>query len=179
METWKPIVGYEDHYSVSDAGRVMRSRQWKSPRADRPALQNRILKDAPMTSGYRFVGLSKDNKVKAHSVHQLVMSAFVGPRPDGMEVNHKNGIKADNRLENLEYVTRSANIRHAMKNLPRRHTSLRGGLVPNAKLNEHKVREILERIAAGEQKASIARSYGVVPQVISTIASGKWWKWVT
>jgi hypothetical protein len=64
-------------------------------------------------------------------VHRIVAAAFIGPCPDGLEINHKNGIKLDNRAENLEYTTRSANMKHAYDSGLRRReflgTQWRGG----------------------------------------------------
>lgn len=172
METWKPVVGYETHYEVSDLGKVRRIRAATGARV------GKVLKDAPMTSKYRFVVLCMDCKPKAHSVHRLVAAAFIGPCPEGQEVNHKNGIREDNRLANLEYMTRQQNIIHGQRTLPRKQTSLRGEMVPNAKLTEQKVREIKKRLANGESQKTIADDFGVVRQVIWGINHGRWWKWV-
>ncbi len=69
----------------------------------------RLLKTS-LRSGYRFVGLCKQGVATIYAVHRLVMEAFVGPCPAGKEVNHKNGIRSDPRLVNLEYVTHSENL---------------------------------------------------------------------
>ena len=71
------------------------------------------LKSSPIGSGYLAVNLSKNNKKKTITIHSLVMIVFKGKKKGGYEVNHKNGIKTDNRLFNLEYCTRSENIKHA------------------------------------------------------------------
>lgn len=172
MENWKPVIGYETHYEVSDAGNVRRIVGGTS------AKPGHVLKPGTMTVGYLFVVLCMHGVPKAHSIHRLVAAAFIGPCPDGYQVNHKDGARQNNKLANLEYVTRSQNIRHGLKNLPRKHTSLRGTLVPNAKLDETKVRAIKKRLAAGESQKSIADSYGVVRPVIWGIAKGRGWKWV-
>lgn len=166
METWKPVVGYESHYQVSDFGKVRR------------ISSGRILKPGRMTVGYLFVALCVDGKPKLQSIHRLVAAAFIGNCPDGHQVNHRDGNKLNNVVTNLEYVTRSENIQHGMDNLPRKPTSLRGTLVPNAKLDEAKVRVIKRRLRAGESQKTIADDYGVVRQVIYGIAKGKGWKWV-
>lgn len=178
METWKPVVGYESHYSVSSLGRVMRTKQYRGTRRDRLPVQNKVLKPGAMTTGYLFVALCVDGKPKLHSVHRLVAAAFLGTCPDGKEVNHKNGVRTDNCVENLEYMTRQENIIHGQRTLPRKHTSLRGTLVPNAKLNEEKVREIKKRIASGEQLRHIGKDYGVSGHCIWTIKHKKQWAWV-
>lgn len=104
MENWKDIAGYEGRYQVSDMGRVRNK-------------TGRILSPAKNSRGYQRVLLCKDGKKKNHSVHRLVALAFVPIGREGLEVNHINGIKTDNRAENLEWVTRSENMAHlaAMK----------------------------------------------------------------
>lgn len=94
-EIWKDIAGYEGLYQVSSFGRV-RSRK------------NRILKFR-IVSGYFRLKLSKNNKVKDFFVHRLVWEAFNGPIPKGMQVNHINEDKTDNRLENLNLMTPKEN----------------------------------------------------------------------
>lgn len=74
--------------------------------------QKKILKPGMMTSGYKFVTICANGEHRMSGVHQLVAQAFLGAG-HGKEVNHKNGIKTDNRLENLEWVTRSENIKHS------------------------------------------------------------------
>lgn len=105
MENWVPIDGYEGLYEVSDTGMV---RSLK-----RATTSGRVLSQRVGTGGYLNVCLCKDNCKKTFVVHRLVARAFLD-NPEGKpEVNHKNGIRADNRAENLEWVTRSENERHA------------------------------------------------------------------
>lgn len=103
-EHWRAVPGYEGLYQASDHGRV-RS-------LPRPCTSGRILK-AKIRSrdGHAEVALSKDGRVRVCSVHQLVMLAFVGARPEGLEIRHRNGHPADNRLSNLAYGTTSENHR--------------------------------------------------------------------
>ena len=101
---WKIIDGYSD-YEVSNEGQVRSLKFGKI----------RILKHSTINSGYFQVILCNDNEVRMRTVHRLVLTAFVSPCPDGKEANHINGIKTDNRLENLEWVTRSENGLHAYR----------------------------------------------------------------
>lgn len=106
MEIWKPIRGYEGLYSVSNLGRVRsEARRSKHPTADNFFLPERIKKTPVDGKGYPRVALYKDNRQKHPNVHVLVMEAFVGPRPEGMQVCHNNGDRLDCRLENLRYGT--------------------------------------------------------------------------
>lgn len=104
-ENWKSVVGYEASYEVSDFGRVRR--------INTPCGEPRILSSRENNGGYITCRLSQRSKGKSYLVHKLVMTTFVGSK-EGFQVNHINGVKIDNRLENLEYVTRQENIDHAV-----------------------------------------------------------------
>lgn len=96
LEEWRPIPGYEGVYEASSLGRV------RSPR--RASLKQRL-----NNMGYPVVELSKDGCSRESLVHRQVIRAFKGDPPAGMECRHINGISTDNRIENLEWGTRSEN----------------------------------------------------------------------
>lgn len=108
-ESWKPVVGYEDYYEVSDYGRVRSLDRecwngagwWTKP--------GRLMKLPLNGDGYHLVSLSVKGKAKSYKVHRLVLEAFEGPCPEGMEGAHNNGIPTDNRLVNLRYCTHQKN----------------------------------------------------------------------
>lgn len=106
-EQWMPIKGYEGLYEVSNLGRVR-----SFDRIDKIGRlhKGRILKDAKDGGGYPFVGLFKDGVCSKRKVHHLVAEAFLGERPNGYEVNHKDENKTNNCCNNLEYVTRKENL---------------------------------------------------------------------
>lgn len=107
-ETWKPIIGYEGHYEISNLGRV---RSLKSYHGFKPG---RILRYGSEKSGYLKVELSLNSTYKTHKVHQLVAFHFIGPRPSPQhEVNHMDGSKVNCRADNLEYRTKKGNMEHA------------------------------------------------------------------
>lgn len=110
-EKWKPVPGFEEYYEVSDLGRV---RSFDRVATKRTGViyrrKGRMMKQYPYPSGHLMVRLSVNSNQRLWRVHRLVMLAFVGPCPDGMEVCHNNGNPADNRLENLRYDTHQANM---------------------------------------------------------------------
>ena len=114
-EVWKPVVGYEGLYQVSNLGRV-KSLPRKVRQTSRwgkemqRTVQEKILTAHPLLrSGHLYVRLHKEKKGKDWYVHTLVLTAFVGPRPEGMECLHRDGDPTNNRVENLRWGTRSQN----------------------------------------------------------------------
>lgn len=171
VECWLPVPGWFG-YEVSDQGRVRsclrRGRAFHSlgPYSD---------KSHPVgghvgTGGHlnvwltRYVDGVKDKQYI--SIHILVLEAFVGPRPPGLEGCHNNGIPSDNRLENLRWDTPSSNMVDRI---------FHGGH-PNLILNPDDIPEIWRRLVAGEANSVIAKDYGVDPCAISEIKVGNnWW----
>lgn len=110
-EQWLPVVGWEGFYEVSDLGRI-RSVARIVIRSDgrKRTVYAKDLQPHTTRYGYRVAGLYRGNKGTNAPVHRLVLEAFVGPCPDGMEACHGNGVRDDNRLENLRWDTRKANV---------------------------------------------------------------------
>lgn len=115
-EEWRPIPEWETLYEVSDCGRVRSlSRVTRGGFAGTRKVKGRIRKPVPRASGHVMVMLTDGEIRKSADIHRLVMVAFCGPCPDGMEVCHNNGDPTDNRLSNLRYGTRSENIYDMVK----------------------------------------------------------------
>lgn len=115
QEIWKPIKNYEGLYEVSNLGRIKRLSETRELFGGRTTMfyEDRILKEKKHSGGYKLVCLCKNGTNKSHSIHRLVAIAFI-PNPENKrETNHKNAIKSDNRVENLEWVTPSENQLHA------------------------------------------------------------------
>jgi hypothetical protein len=106
------------------------------------------------------------------SAHRLIWEHVNGPIPDGLEINHRNAIKNDNRLANLELVTPGDNNRHAFA---LGLMTLQGEHNNNAKFTEQDIHDIRRALADGEMGITLAHRYGVTKGAISLIRSGKLW----
>lgn len=166
-EKFLPIPGYEEKYAVSDRGRVLSS--WR---------RERILKLGIDRGGYLRVCLyDRHGGRQMKRVHQLVLAAFVGPCLPGREVNHRDGIKTNNRLENLEYMTPLENRHHASENGLTSHGEKHG----SAKLSELQVRDIRRTYRWHSREfgtGALARKYGVSDVLIWFIVHGRNWRYL-
>jgi hypothetical protein len=170
-EEWRPVVGFEDLYEVSDQGRV-RSLDRVIVRGGFPArYRGRVLRQAHLASGYRSVVLSDHGVQKSFLVHDLVLSSFVGPCPPGrVHRCHNDGDKANNHLVNLRYDTVAGNA----SDRARHGTLLHSDGHPNARLTRADVAEIRRRYRSS-LKADLAAEFGVNENHIYRIAARKRW----
>lgn len=161
---WRKVPGFEDDYEVSNTGLIRRLRSKKGGKA------GMTLHAKPSSStGYIPVSLRTTGRIWKTHVHRVVMLAFVGEPVKGIHVNHKNGVRHDNRLENLEYCTPGENIRHAIDVLGRKigysneatRVIVRGVEHGNAKLDDDKVREIRRLAADGMKATEIGIMFGI------------------
>ena len=166
----RPVVGYEGRYEVDDLGQVFSlDRVTLTTAGYRRKSRGCVLKPRILRNGYLQVDLYADGTQHHALVHALVLAAFVGPRPDGMEVAHNNGDKQDNRLANLRYATSAENTWDT-------HLHGKGSL---ALLTADQVLDISARLYAGAQYADLATEFGVTEWAIKHIAYGKRWGWLT
>ena len=169
-ENWKPVVGYEDSYEVSDHGRVRclyREKEfmarWGMARMRFPAKDMKVF---ATSKGYLYVGLSKDAQSKKHLIHRLVIAAFVGE--SSMEVNHKDGNKSNNHISNLEYCTSSENNLHRGRVL--------GKVIGSSQTRAVLTEKDIPAIRADTRKLKdIAADYGVTLQAIWYVKKRKNW----
>lgn len=108
IEKWKFIKGYDDIYEVSNFGRI------KSHYKHR-GTSERILKPRFVKDGYLMVALYKDKKCNNVSVHKIVAEHFIKNPKNYVEINHKDGNKTNNYVENLEWISHYDNIQHYVK----------------------------------------------------------------
>lgn len=173
-EEWKDVAEYEG-YQVSNCGRIRTKTHYILTKAGvkKPRF-SKVLKLSLMNSGYLFIMLHKDGNNRNVSVHRLVFEHFKGPIPDGYQINHINGVKTDNRIENLEMVTGKQNMAHAIA------TGLvnnRGENSSSAKLLNSQAEEIRGLYKAEKyNQYELADIYHVSVQAISNIVNNKTYK---
>ena len=148
-EIWKDIKSYEGLYQVSNLGMVRR---------------NKILKQSTTRIGYKQVHLCKNGKSKMLSVHRLVALHFIDNPNNKSDVNHINGIKTDNRVENLEWNTKKENMNHAFKT----------GLFKD-RLNKKDVLEIRKNIDNLSHR-KLSKIYNCSPATVCLIINNKIWQ---
>jgi hypothetical protein len=116
-EIWHPCAGYETHYEVSNMGNVRSIKRYANNGHNNGLrkLPQKMLKPALSKSGYLIVSFSVDNTKSNQNIHRLVARAFIPNESNKPQVNHKDGNKQNNCLENLEWVTASENGLHSYR----------------------------------------------------------------
>lgn len=167
MEEWKLIKGYGLNYMASSFGRI------------RNIDTGKVLSASENRHGYLITVLCNDNKRKTVGVARIIASTFL-VKPEGKEVNHKDGVKTNNYISNLEYVTRGENIKHAFDMGLRKAD--KGQDNKNSKLTNNQVLEIRSKYKRGVNQYDtgyglqrLANEYNVGQTTISHIIKNENW----
>lgn len=167
IEQWRPVPGYEGLYEVSDYGRVRRSARGQHTQI------GRIIKPFPQR-GYWRIQLNKNGKKHKHSVHTLVLKAFVGDPSPGQECRHKDNDPGNNHVSNLIWGTKLENETDKVES----GRTTRGIKQWNSALTETDVHEIRLLLAKGIPQRIIAEQFNVGRSAIALIHIGKTWAWL-
>lgn len=175
-EIWGDVPGWDGYYQASNLGRVRSLDRYITYRNGRTHLhEGTVLTPASNGTGYHFIYLQKRQRIVKFYVHRLAMLVFVGECPDGKEVNHKNGDKADNQLSNLEYVTKGQNRKHAYDVLGAKRPGP-GERNNRAKLTGEQVLKIREMYATGKYtQVELGKKFGIGGRAICAIVNRENW----
>lgn len=166
IENWKPVIGYEFLYEVSDLGKI----RTVPKKGFNKQIIRKTRKD--IRTGYLVIQLRKNNVSKTIRIHSIVIETFLGIKTTRKLVcNHINGIKTDNRLINLETISQKENVRHAIKlgltKIPIKDER------PNSKIKEKDFDLLKKYFDEGKTSKEISKIFNVNPTTISRIRKGK------
>lgn len=163
-ERWRQVNGWP--YEVSDCGRVRRMET------------GHILKCYTNKRGYVLATLNRDGQRTTAKVHALVLHAFGDPRPNGYTCDHLNGIKNDNRIENLQWVSFGENTHRAIQD-GRINVRWPGSQHASSKLHERDIAAMFALRRAGHTQSEIGIQFGIARGHVSHILRGARWAHVT
>jgi hypothetical protein len=178
MAEFRDVIDFPG-YKVNDVGRVLTSKvcgwlgrvgPWREKATTRHT-----------KTGHLYVNLYRDGKAYHRFVHQLVLEAFVGPRPPGMQCRHHDGNPGNNALDNLAWGTPAQNVADAIRHgtayclNPNWGPKCRGETVGTSKLTESQVREIR---ASDETYAALAKRHGISKSNVKMIRTRRSWAWL-
>lgn len=171
---WKKLDGF--YYEVSDCGKVRSiARVTMRSNGKKHTVVSKVLKPATDGGGYSRVALMQNGKLITKKIHRVVAECFIGQSEK--EVNHINGIKSDNNISNLEYVTRGQNMRHAFASglcVP-----AKGSDNSNSKIDEIMALTIKTMLMSGFGPIKIAKMYGISKNITKDISRNKTWRHIS
>ena len=177
-EIWKPIVGYEGLYEISNYGNLRSMPRVIMRKDGKPYTVQTIkmLKPSYDKDGYLRIELNNKGVAKKYYVHRLVANSFIPNTFNKPQVNHKNAVKDDNSIENLEWVTNQENRDHVVKN---KLQPLQYGIKnPNVKLTVEKVIEIKKLKQQGIKPSVISKLTNIPISNVNNIINDYTWRWL-
>jgi len=175
-EIWKPVVGYEGTYEVSNQGRVKSLARYKKGKVGPCWHEEKMMKTPLHHSGYVHCALRRNGKSTSFTIHRLVALAHI-PNPDNKpQVNHKDSNRANNHVSNLEWCTMSENMLHGYMHGNKKAYPRYGEKNPACKLTEKQVKEIRELYKNGKLLSQIGAIYNMCEGSVYNITSRKSWK---
>jgi hypothetical protein len=170
---WKDLPESNGTVFVSNDGVI------KTERVFRKSIRTKVLKQSIDKKGYCRVGVWIDGKLKTLKAHRIVATAFI-PNPENKpQINHKNGIKTDNRVENLEWVTNKENIQHAFGTGLKVATKVFGEQHGHTKTTNEQILEIVKKVKSGVMLKDVAVEYGLSRSTVTDIMKGNVWSHIT
>lgn len=174
QEIWKDVTGYEGAYQVSNFGNVRSLDRIIKTSSGKEYFEKGVTKSQRLNAdGYPRVTLSKHSKKTNHRVYRLVAIEFIPNPHNKPQINHINGIKTDNRVENLEWCTIQENIKHSNETGLAKVASGENHIW--ATLTDEQVLDIYKRSNSGEPQLDIAKDYNTSISVVSRIKNGRRW----
>lgn len=181
-KNWHDIEGYKGIYQITTDGNVRSlDKVVNCYPSTKRTCKGKILKPLTDAYGYHYFQLSdSNNQIKNKKLHRLLCLAFLPNPMKYPHVNHKNGVKDDNRLKNLEWCTHQQNMKHAYDNgfIPEPIT-IKGEKSNFAKLTKEQAHQIKVRLKAGEHPNIISKDYPVGVSAIKEIKAGRSWNELT
>lgn len=174
MEAWRPVVGWEGLYEVSDMGRVRSLPRVVRSRGGTRTIPGRVRKLSIPSNGYAMVNLERLDRTFNALAHRLVLEAFVGPCPPGMEACHGKAGKGDNTLANLSWGTKLDNEADKLRDGTRVH----GETCGQSKLKRWQVASIRAAYAeGGVTLRELARTHRVTTMTVQRVVTRQTWRY--
>ena len=167
-EVWLPVPEYEGLYDVSNLGRIRSYHNFGYELKREP----RIITPSKERYGYLQITLCKQGKHKQTKIHLIVANAFMSPNPGGHQIDHKNGIKTDNRVSNLEWVTPKENTIRSVK-LGLKPRGERHGNHKLTRAEVEKIRELYK--GGGYTHRELGKMFGISHSVAGKIIRKEMW----
>ncbi len=177
QEKWKDILAWEGLYQISNFGRVKSLEKHVINKSGTyTKRKERILKPS-ISKGYYHVILHRDKFKKGYTVHRLVAVNFLIEHDKNLHINHKDGNKLNNHIENLEWCTQKENSQHAVKN--GLYKPLFGEKAPRALIDKNKALLIISLLKSGFSGMEISEKTGTSNKIISSINTHTTWRHLT